>query len=92
MCTYTCIVKHYKCLSVELERESVEKINDFPCINRFAGAEPFKTVISVNHPKDVESFGFFHRNVNVFSGKLPPVGDIAFRTNMGLVTIEKVDF
>lgn len=88
---YTCIVKHDKCLSVELERESVEKINYFLCIDRFTGAEPFKAVIPVNHPKDVESFGSFGRNVNVFSGKLPSVRDIAFRTYMRLVTIEEVD-
>ena len=88
---YTCIVKHDKCLSVELERESVEKIHNFLCIDRLAGVEPFKTVIPVNHPKDVESFGFFDRNVNVFSGKLPPVREIAFCADMSLVTIEEVD-
>lgn len=61
---YTCIVKHNKCLSVELERESVEEINNFLCIDRIAGAESFKAVIPVNHAKDVEPFGFFDRNVN----------------------------
>ncbi len=49
---------HNKCLSVELERESVEKINNFLCIDRIAGAESFKAVIPVNHAKDVEPFGF----------------------------------
>lgn len=88
---YTCIVKHYKCLSVELERESVEKINNFLCIDRFADAESFKAVIPVNHPKDVESFGFFDRNANIFSGKLRPVRDIAFRADMRFVTIEEVN-
>lgn len=88
---YTCIVKHNKCLSVELEREPVEEIRDFLCINRIAGAETFKAVIPVNHTKDVEPFGFFDRNVNVFSGKLPPVRDIAFRADMRFVTIEEVD-
>ena len=88
---YTCIVKHNKCLSVELEREPVEEIHDFLCINRIAGAETFKAVIPVNHTKDVEPFGFFDRNVNVFSGKLPPVRDIAFRADMRFVTIEEVD-
>lgn len=88
---YTCIVKHNKCLSVELERESVEEINNFLCIDRIAGAESFKAVIPVNHAKDVEPFGFFDRNVNVFSGKLPPIRDIAFRADMRFVTIEEVD-
>lgn len=55
---YTCIVKDNKCLSVELERESVEEINNFLCIDRIAGAESFKAVIPVNHAKDVEPFGF----------------------------------
>ena len=88
---YTCIVKHDKCLSVELERESVEKINNFLCIDRFTGAEPFEAVIPVNHSKDVKPFGFFDRNVDIFSGKLPPVRDISFCADMGLVTIEEVD-
>ena len=86
-----CIVKDNKCLSVELERESVEEINNFLCIDRIAGAESFKAVIPVNHAKDVEPFGFFDRNVNVFSGKLPPIRDIAFRADMRFVTIEEVD-
>ena len=88
---YTCIVKYDKCLSVELERESVEKINNFLCIDRFTGAEPFEAVIPVNHSKDVKPFGFFDRNVDIFSGKLPPVRDISFCADMGLVTIEEVD-
>lgn len=88
---YTCIVKHDKCLSVELERKSVEKINNAPCIDRFVGTEPFNTVIPVNHAKDVEPFGFFDGNVNIFSGKLPPIRDISFRADMKLVTIEEVD-
>ena len=81
---YTCLVKDNKCLSVELERESVEEINNFLCIDRIAGAESFKAVIPVNHAKDVEPFGFFDRNVNVFSGKLPPIRAIAFLRHLSL--------
>ena len=88
---YTCIIQHDKCLSVGLERESVEKIDNFLCIDRFAGTEPFKVVILVNYAKDVKLFGFFNRNVDIFSGKLQLVKDISFCADMGFVTIEEVD-
>lgn len=87
---YTYIIKHYKCLFIEFERESVEETNNFLCINRIADAEYFKAVIPVNYSKDVDPFGFFDRNVNVFSEKLPPVRDIAFRADMIFVTTEKL--
>lgn len=63
----TGIVKHDKCLPVEFEREAVKKPNHFVRINRFRGTESFKTIVPVNHTKDVEAFGLFNRSIHIFS-------------------------
>lgn len=86
------IVKYNKRLFVKAKRELFEETDDFIGINGFTGTETFKMVVPTCHSKDIEPFSSFRWYIYVFSGKLPSIRDIAFGTDMGLVTIEEIDF
>jgi hypothetical protein len=74
------------------ERKPVGKINNLLSVNGFACTESLKTVVTVNHPEDVVSFGPFRRDIYVFFRELPSVRNTAFRADMGFVATEKIDF
>lgn len=88
---HACIVEYNKCFFVESEGELFEETGDFSGINGFTCTEAFKSVVTVGHPKDIESFGFFRWYIYVFSWKLPSVRDVAFGTDMGFIAIEEVN-
>ena len=88
---HACIVKYDKCLFVESKGELFEEIGDFGGINRFTCTETFEAIVTTGHSKDIEPFCSFRWYIDVFSWKLPSVRDVAFRANMGFITIEEID-
>lgn len=81
---YTGIVKYDKGFFAESEGESFGEVNDLLGFYGFTGGETLEMVVTVNHSEDIESFGFFRWHIYVFFGELPSVGDVSFRTDMGL--------
>ena len=89
---YTGIVKRHNCLFVNSEGILFKKVDNLSDINSLTCAEDLEAVITVNHPKDIQSFSSFRRYKYIISGKLPSVWDIAFGTNMRFITVKEVDF
>ncbi len=86
-----CIIKNNKCIFLNLEREPIQKIYDFLCIDALRGAEPLVSVITVYHSKDIESMCLQGRDIDILIMKLPSVGNIPFGTNMAFIGKVKID-
>ncbi len=86
------IVKDDKSLFVNPEGILLEKINNLLSVYVLTRREAFKVVVSVNHSKDIESFGSFRWDMHVFTAELPSVRDIALGTYMRFISIEEIDF
>ena len=89
---YTCIIEHNNCLFINFEGIVFEKVDNLSGLNSFVCTEALEVVITVNHPKDIGSFGSFRRYKYIFSGKLPSVWNVAFGTNIRFITVKEVDF
>lgn len=85
------IIEYNKCIFFNLERESIEKINDFICIYTFCRAETIISVIAVYHSEDVKSVCLQGRNIYIFVMKLPSVRNISFGVDMAFVSKIKID-
>ena len=86
-----CIVKNNKCIFLNLEREPIQKIYDFICIDAFSGAESIVSVVTVYHSEDIEPMCLQGRDMNILITKLPSVGNIPFGTDMTFIGKEKID-
>jgi hypothetical protein len=69
-----------------------KETNHLVDIYGFTGTEAFKMVLPVSHAEDMKPFSSPGWKIDVFSGKSPSIIDIAFGTNIGFVSKEKVDF
>ena len=85
------IVKNNECIFFNLEREPIQKVNNFVSIDAFSGAEPVVSVIAVYHSEEVESVGLQGRDIDIFVTKLPPVGNIPFGTDVTLIGKVQID-
>lgn len=84
-------IKHYERLLVDSERKLVEEVNNRLGINGLLRTEALETVITINHPKDIEPLGSLRRYIYFFFRKRPSIRNIAFGTDMGLIIIELVN-
>lgn len=89
---YTGVVEHNNCLFVDSEGIVFEKVDHLSGINRFTCTEAIEVVVTVNHPKYIQSLGSFRRYKYIFSGKLPSIWNVAFGANMRFITVKEVDF
>jgi len=85
------IIKNHECIFLKFERESVQKVNDFICIDAFRCAESVVSIIAIYHSEDVESVRLQRRNIDVFVAKLPSVGNIPFGTDVTLIGKVQID-
>lgn len=89
---YTGVFEHNNCLFCDSKRIAFEKVDNLSGINRFSCTEALEVVVTVNHPKYIQSLVSLGRYKYIFSGKLPSVRNVAFGTNMRFITVKEVDF
>lgn len=89
---YTGIIEHNKRLFVDPEGILIKKFEDLFGINRLTGTEPFKVIITINHPKNIEPFCSFRWYIYILLGELPSLWNITFGTNMRFISVKEVDF
>lgn len=86
-----CIIKNHECVFLNFEREPIQKINDFICIDAFSCAESIVSIISIYHSEDVESVRLQRRDIDIFVAKLPSVGNIPFGTDVTFIGKVQID-
>lgn len=85
------IIKNHECIFLYFEREPIQKINDFICIDAFSCAESVVPIIAIYHSEDVESACLRGRDMHIFVAKLPSVGNIPFSTDVTLIGKVQID-
>lgn len=84
---YGSIVKDNKSIHLQIERKIIKETNNLVCRHLFECSESLVTVITVNHPKDIESCHPLGGDVNILPSQLPTVRDVSFCTCVTLVSI-----
>ena len=88
---YACIVKYNKCVLMDAERKSVNKVRDLVGSHILGGRESFIPVVAVYHAENIEPHTSFGRDVDILTAELPSVWYISLGADVALVSIIKVD-
>lgn len=85
------IVKHEEGLPLNAERKVVQVSNHLVGIDTFFCGKPASTTVAVNHGEAIESGTTLGRYENIFFGKFPSVGHICLFTEMGFISVKKIN-
>lgn len=86
----TCVVKNYKRILLDTEREPVKEICDFVGRDALIRGKAFITVVPVNHSEDVEPVSSLRRDKDILTAELPAVRHVSLSTDMTFITEIKV--
>ena len=83
-------IQHQKGWSANLQGHYFQFIADELGVYIRTSRSEMALVVTTNEAKAVDFCPFFGWDKDLFARKLPPVGHIAFRTNMAFIPIKKV--
>ena len=84
---YGSIVKDNKSVYLQVERKIIKETENLICRHLLKCGESIVTVITVNHPKNIESCHPLGGYVNFLPSQLPTVSDLSFSTSVALISI-----
>lgn len=83
---YTCVVKNYKRIFLDPERELVKEISDFVGCDALIGVKAFITVVPVNHAEDVEPVSSLRWDKDILTAELPTVRHVPLCADITFIT------
>ena len=81
------IIKDDESTHFQIERHPVKETDDLVRRHLLEGCEAFISVITVYHPKDIETCDSLRRYVDILPSQLPAVRDVSFCTCVTLISI-----